>query len=84
MHQVTAESLELHYHSPRHGFGGWVVGLCEEVARAVFKHWVHFRLVEGRQATPRQARATVGDHEVGVPCFCSQPAQGDRVVDLRQ
>ena len=50
--------MELHYHSPRPGYGAWVVGICEAVARDVFQTWVHFKLVEGRHDGS-------ADHEVG-------------------
>ena len=56
--QVDAEGMELHYHSPRPGYGAWVVGICEAVARDVFQTWVHFKLVEGRPDGS-------ADHEVG-------------------
>ena len=64
--QVTSEGLELHYHSPYPGFGPWVVGVCEEVTRSVFQHWVHFKLVETRPSTARSQKADEGDHEVRV------------------
>ena len=45
---MTSEGLELHYYSPCPGYGPWVVGMCEAVARDVFQSWAHFRLIRGR------------------------------------